>query len=156
MTEQDITEIALNTIKTELSDKLESINFDSWLKLVNITCEAVDKRTELTGSQKKEVSIDVLKHFSTVVGFDDKLVKMIIDNASSLIDEVILLTKGVYAINQHVKKTDCFKKWTSCFLKNPKNDKKNKNKKTKTEEVKSSEPVVTEETDEIRDEPNKL
>jgi hypothetical protein len=131
----NITEIALNAVKTELSDKLESINFDSWLKLVNVICEAVDKQSELSGPQKKEVSIESLKHFSNAVGFDDGLVKMILDNASNLIDEVILLTKGVYMINKEIKKTGCFKKLTSCSSKKSKTSKTPKEKKSKNDKL---------------------
>lgn len=158
MAESKLVEIALDAVKTELSDKLESINFDSWLKLVSVICEAVEKRSELSGAEKKEVAVEALKHFANGVGFNDELIKMVVNNANSLIDEVVALTKGAYVINNAIKKSGFFKKMCPCFSKNKSKSAK-KEKKTKTkkdepkEEVKEEKKDEKKNDDEIKEEP---
>lgn len=129
-------EIAQKAVFDELRGKIDSINFKSWLNLISLICEAVDKRKELTGSQKKDIALKAIREFVGCLGVSDEMVRMIIENGSHLIDEVVAISKGIYEINTTIKKSGILQKCFPCLFK--------KNKSTTT-----ATPTTTKKTEEL-------
>jgi hypothetical protein len=157
MTEKNL-EIAFDAVKDDLTEQLNSVNFSSWLQLVSLVCNSVEKRKELSGEQKKEIAVKTLKHFVNGVGFDNDVIKVIINTTGDLVDEVIAVSKGIYELNNVVKKSGIFAKLCPCIGKKKTGEKTKKNEKKteeKTPDAVPEEPQKeeSEKVDEIREEP---
>jgi len=110
---KSVTEIAYEIVKKELDDIIPTKEISSWIQLVTIICETVDKQNTISGSEKKDIAISLFKLFISNLGISNILLDAIIETLPNVIDEIITISKGVYAINQKIKKSNIVQKLKS-------------------------------------------